>query len=280
LPAIVREGITFANKTDRCMQTLPFGPLRRSLSCFVTIIFLKGFTMFRTKILIACCLGVMMLAQTNVASAGMIWNAYADLGSSNPSNTVWTYGWANSSTSAAFDLYQDLNEVEPTYVGGANMLMRWQQSSTSDPCIVKNFSSSPITVAPWGNNGVEFKTNKLFMYGGPATAVLSFTAPTDGSYSVAANITQTEFTGTVGVVKNMTTVGSGATLSSSSLQQGDTFSYSQVLSLSTGETISFFNTGNGVDLTATISQVPEPTSFALITTGIFGILAYAWRKRK
>jgi hypothetical protein len=30
----------------------------------------------------------------------------------------------------------------------------------------------------------------------------------------------------------------------------------------------------------TSSAVPEPTTFALLTTGLFGLLAYAWRRRR
>jgi len=43
--------------------------------------------------------------------------------------------------------------------------------------------------------------------------------------------------------------------------------------------VAYSNTGNRLD-NINVTQVPEPSTLALLTAGLVGLLAYAWRKRK
>ena len=58
------------------------------------------------------------------------------------------------------------------------------------------------------------------------------------------------------------------------------------LTVATGDTIDFVvgeaGAGNhaGTRLDATITPTPEPGTVVLLLTGLFGLLAYAWRKRR
>jgi hypothetical protein len=245
--------------------------------------------MFRTKIWVACCIGALVLAQRGIACADFTWDAVADFGSTNPSNSVWTYEWASSSAHGLDNLLDDKYE-KASGVTGPNQLMSWTQQGVTDPCVVKNFTSSPITIPEWG---VTVYPDKLFMYSGYAStsgqaSVVKFTAPADGEYSVEASFLASLAGDNIRVMKNMTTLGNGTMLMQGSLDNGSSLPYSAVLSLSEGDTIAFCNApgyphnweSGGIDFAAAVTLVPEPTSIIMMVSGIFGLLAYAWRKRK
>jgi hypothetical protein len=250
--------------------------------------------MYRTKICVACCLGAMLLMQAGAVLADTTsWNAVADLGSNNPSNTVWSYGWASGSDSGLDGTYSDKNDERPDAIGGPGRLMSWHPSDMGDPCVVKNFTSSVIYVSEWADGGIDFQPDKLFLYSGYGSragqaSVVKFTAPSTGNYAISASLSMVEYWGTGGVAKNMTTLGSGTSLASAGMATGDSLPYSDTVALAMGDTISFYNASGypnswnsgGMNLSATITLVPEPSCMVLVASGLLGLLAYAWRKRK
>lgn len=50
--------------------------------------------------------------------------------------------------------------------------------------------------------------------------------------------------------------------------------------VSTGGIASFSLTQEGIGAAFCVDQVPEPSTLAMLVAGLFGLLAYAWRKRK
>ena len=67
-------------------------------------------------------------------------------------------------------------------------------------------------------------------------------------------------------------IGVGGTLAGIYVPNNGNFQLVGGLSLQDGNVL----TGSGM----TTSDIPEPTTLALLATGLFGLLAYAWRKRK
>ena len=64
-----------------------------------------------------------------------------------------------------------------------------------------------------------------------------------------------------------------------------TFTYSKTLSLTAGTNVDFLVTAGppvaqAVGAFITITPTPEPGTLVLLVTGLLGLLAYAWRKRK
>lgn len=74
----------------------------------------------------------------------------------------------------------------------------------------------------------------------------------------------------------MKTVAASFSYSAGASDAGDTL---RLILSATGDDSSVGRTGID-NVTVTTSAVPEPTSMVLMLCGVFGILAYAWRKRK
>lgn len=152
----------------------------------------------------------------------------------------------------------------------------------------------------WIDSGtVLVKSKTLTRHSGNSSGLLSslrWTAPAAGNYQVDAQIfgvcnsTSTVWTNSM-IVKNLdfvTKIAEGSTTLFYTNENATTFAYSGTLSLAAGDTLDFVNDGrygsggrpNNVAFDVTITAIPEPSTLTLLPAGAFGLLAYAWRKRK
>jgi len=202
---------------------------------------------------------------TGSALADTIWDVNSQFSNTkgNP-NGAWSYGWVNNS---AFQLY------EITSQGGAN---------GTSPGWCGPYNGVPVI---WKNTGVPIyavETGQLSLHPGPDSqmCVAQWTAPADWSGSAA--IQGQFFPGDsgimqVGIFKNGDW---GSPLWSAS----DSGSFNLSEQIVAGDTIDFgvyggFSYGN-TPLEATITAVPEPSTFGLLSIGAISLLACAWRRRK
>lgn len=177
------------------------------------------------------------------------------------------------------------NEYAPEALGGIKISGQWTFVSAMDTFQLVTRSDA----TPTGNyyetaNGLEFK----YWYNGGAKIVadgsnLSIgSVSTVGSLSVAANQTF-DFTvidsGTKGVSLTLTQVGNAAntvTVTSKLISDNTTSDYIVFHNREYGSGTNYYAKLDNV----AINTVPEPSTIALAVTGLIGLLAYAWRKRK
>jgi hypothetical protein len=167
---------------------------------------------------------------------------------------------------------------------------------------------------PWGTNtgsslaNLYMEAGKVFLFEGVQNSdtAVRWTAPATGQYQVNAvfndiNMDANAATQTAVVyvrkngsqVWNTTLDGfSGTAAAGYADHTGTTWAanYSSLVTLAAGDTLDFvMNGGIGqdqntdrtcVNFDATITATPEPASMVILATGLIGLLAYAWRKRK
>jgi hypothetical protein len=206
------------------------------------------------------------------SSASAQWNAATDFNAAtftNP-NSVWSYGY----DPAAIAGYQ-LKLFNLFTTTGA-FPIAWQDStyvSLSTPTFAKNTSSSILFGAQPG---------QIALHPGPAAngdaAILRFTAPQSGQYSIIAQFLAGDAGETDAlIVLNNNIASPLSNLGITSLNP--TYSVA-ALALSAGDTVDFvvgnrgFYNGDTTPLSVLISAVPEPSNTALTVLG----LAYLGRR--
>jgi hypothetical protein len=221
--------------------------------------------------LIGLMMGVSMLGS---AQAAATYDAAADFSSSsNTSSNVWSYGFTTSLADGygvvLFDTFSQMGSLSVWSSSTHNVLgapAAWIDANAA--------SEQRFAMHPGPNAGAD-------------SAVLRFTAPTSGTYTVDGRF----FAGDFGAMSGSVVL--GGLLSNPLFQIGSTtdaassaFSFA-TLTLAQGQTLDFLVGNNGsffggstplsVSITQSVSSVPEPTSLALLLAG--GVVLLVLRRR-
>jgi hypothetical protein len=224
----------------------------------------------------------------------------------NPYNTVWSYGtFANTSLAAAIPS----SFVADTVPGSATPLVSWLNPTYPSGAFVIYNTSSSNTV----NGNTFYSANEPVLSPTYAPAVLRWTAPAAGTIAVnvtfsGANQLSTDYTGASNAVSLVWLTSGGVStqedsygsvtgsmytfIGASNTPPGSTHTYtSSAIPVAAGDTLDFVV--QGTSLTATggetrlgaagsivFTPAPEPSTLALLTAGLIGLLCYAWRKRR
>ena len=261
--------------------------------------------MSRRMNLFVCVVGIVaVLSSVCALQAATIYNANEDMYASetgaSPSATfggVWSLGdRLGSDPGTAFTLFTN-HEAPRDGVAG---WLGWDASPGGSPYFAVNTSASafawdyyrPVSASEPGLMGVK---DIGVSPSATRTGVLRWTAPAAGTISTSTTINAGTsgyhaysqdgvdinlLLNSTGLYNNPNT-GSGFTPVNISTS-GLTVAAGDVLSLIIGAG----GNGNAYDLTGitshvvTFNAVPEPSAFVLLSCGLIGLLAYAWRKRR
>lgn len=233
---------------------------------------------------------VLMLAVGSGVAQATVWDAYADFSStSNTSSNTWQYMYATAPgaphTFATLSTYGALNSTES---GGTYTWDAWNTGNADCPFIGVN--DDEIEMHPgWPGNTQNYA---------PAVVWKSpITGTVDVTFSLVDREAHTDIGWVDGVNYLLDLYGDGAAvpygtyLNQGVLAEGGDTGIISVpnVSVRAGNLLSLeiYNGANYyydlTGITFTIddgNDVPEPSAIVLMTVGLFGLLAYAWRKRK
>jgi hypothetical protein len=220
--------------------------------------------LFKTIILLVFVMSASALAAT--------YNAFTDFSISNGNpNGVWSYGWSTT-------LLSSLNLYPHGFVDGSGNL-DW-----NDPNHV--FAGAPSNFAnPTNNQQGTVPAHSAAFHPGQSGEFSHYiwTAPTSGLFSLSATFSPLDTGGTdVHILED------GSSLFAGNVSPGNPQSFSTQLSLVAGDTIDFA-VGDGPDgtfqrdttgISATISNVPEPGTWAAAALGVFAVFGRIMRKMR
>jgi PEP-CTERM motif len=214
------------------------------------------------------------------------WSLFNQFSTTTNPSGAWRYGSAPT-LGGTFTL----STVSASTVDGVHAgVVGWRASATSPfvPVVAINTTGSEIN-----DGNVVQPTGAVLVHGegvGPKAAVVQWIAPTSGLYQLVSSFTgaQISMKANVGVFSNSSSVFSGFIQGN-----GGTTSFSSLLSLTAGTVLSFAVNRDGpetngfagnwtalaVNITSVSSVVPEPTTYALMLTGLGG-LAFVRRRRR
>jgi hypothetical protein len=192
-------------------------------------------------------------------------------------NGAWTYGYCDGNTA----LNVGFTQLENTgSIWGA--IEGWcLTAGWGDPNVSHNITGDDYAAYGyhWANNGIGLGA------GGGLNPVVMWTCLEAGTYDVAATFTgNLESEGTSLFLVSLNLSDSWLNSVTHDWGYGQSETYNGQLTLSAGDTVSFVNAawsngGQYVGLAATITQVPEPGTLALLAFGLFGATLYMRRSR-
>jgi hypothetical protein len=228
-----------------------------------------------------------LLASSNVAQA-TTYNALNDFSitNSNP-NGVWSYGEGTVGTS---DFTAFIVKGSDPDVPGRSIFWRTTDPNLGAPAVIKNTLGTAFTAAT-----AVFPTNVLDFHPGFADdVIIRFTAPTAGTYTYSGLFEILDFQAPTGIVaeiyKNGTQLFSkplSGAANAQTLQPGEGINFSGSVDLVAGDILSFASNreGNftfdstGFNVTIT-TDVPEPSTWAMMILGFCGLGFIAYRRRQ
>ena len=237
---------------------------------------------------------VAILSSASMLQATTIYNAnddmYASETGASPSSEFgqWSLGYrADNAAGTAFTLFTNHENPRDGSAGWSG----WDDTAGGFPYFAVNASATAFNWGWYRNGATDMGIKDIGINPDNATAgVLRWTAPGAGTISTStminAGVGPDSFGGIdihlllngVSQYDNTFTMEAGVTISASDL----TVATGDVLDLIIGDG----SNGNSYDLTGitshvvTFTPIPEPTTIVLLSYGMFGMLAYAWRKRK
>jgi hypothetical protein len=211
-----------------------------------------------------------------------VYDAVAAFSSSSNPNGPWSYG--SGVTGTSFTPYTNFGTLDVAGVSG------WSDTSSSGahPPYVGIATAGPASaLTVFVPNGV------LDLHPGPSIdTIVRWTAPTSGTFSVSGffELLDTNPTGVIGEIFKNSTPEFTTTLTGPGAQQpngpvGQAQNFFGTVTLVAGDVLSFGVNNDGVynnDSTgfdATISAVPEPSTWAMMILGFLGV-SFAAHRRK
>ena len=236
---------------------------------------------------VLCALAIVGLL-TVPAAADVVYDAAADFSVTNNPNGVWSYGYLGTvEDPSSFTQYTNVHDLSA--IGPPPGIIIWDRpESFWDPGVAKNTTGSDITSA-WNT---LYRSQKIVI--GPAdntsnppdASLVRWTAPAAGTYAVSA---QFEKVNILGYGVNDYALTQGWVNSEKKYDVHGDGAWTGTYTVALGDTIDFVATlwpqdpgwsNIPTQLDATITLVPEPSGLLLTVVGLFGLLAYAWRKRR
>ena len=218
---------------------------------------------------------LLAVALPGVASA---YDVGADFSTASNPNGVWSYGWSTT-LGAAFNL--DTSNTTSAY--GQSGLGGWFSSQTAEgnPDALHNSTASPITIG-----STTYQPGQLTLNPNDKNAseysVVRWTAPSSGSFSIAATFSGAS---SIGDSVDVHILRNGVSIFDSIVFPNPT-SYSAAQNLTAGDTIDFAvgfgSNGNDHEDTTTLAAtiVPEPGTSGLVGAGLGCLFVLGFLKRK
>jgi hypothetical protein len=221
-----------------------------------------------------------------------VYNAVSDFSVAADPNGTWSYGEGTAGSSfTAFTNSSANGLAQVISFSGSTNVQYWQSSSPTYlvPLIGENFGPGAATCC----NTVLIPTGVVWMHPGVSTdAIVQWTAPVAGEYHFSGSfeLLDNNPSGIIGEVfaNSSKLVGNTLTSPGASLgtqTPGQSTVFGGDVFLNAGGTLSFavnndgsvFNDSTG--LTATISAIPEPSTWAMMLLGFAGLAFKAYRRK-
>lgn len=208
--------------------------------------------------------------------AGLVYDLAADYSLAANPNGAWTYG--------SNPVGVPLSNFSPyTHTGAIWDIVGWTGGPGTDPYWNDpNVSYNPLdtefTAAGyhWAPHGVGLGCS------GDASAVVRWTCQEAGDYNINATFTGVLEGGAQSVWLISKNTSDQWLMPVEVHGYGESQSYNGIQTFAVGDTLDFVNYlgAQYTGLSATITQVPEPGTLALISSSLLGAVFFAWRKRK
>ena len=242
--------------------------------------------------LLAASMGIATLFAGGAANAAVVYDAAAQFSLSSNANGPWSYGEGTGPSITLFTKNSNNNPVQP--IGVPSTVEYWQSSNPTSlvPIVGENFGTASATCC----NSVLIPTGVLWVHPGyNSDVIVQWKAPTAGLYNLASSfaLLDNSPSGILAEVFENNKLLIGIPIKGPAANLSAPQSYGPAvpftandLSLQAGDTLSFVvnNAGSfnndSTALTATITAVPEPSTWAMIILGFAGVGFMSYRRSR